>query len=362
MSSTFAISSTKATAPALDALLTGAALVSLAATGWLRITGDDRVRWLNGMVTNSIQALTPGQGCYNFFLNAQGKIQADGTAFALADALLLETAHPDTLAALLDRFIIMDDVELAILPPEARAGLLIAGPQAAAALATLGLAPSGAPSPHLTQASWNGAAVDLIHAHGPLVPRFELWSDPATLTALAAALTAAGVTSFTPEVLELLHVLEGTPLYGTDIREKELPQETAQARALHFAKGCYLGQEIVERIRSRGNVHRTFAGFTLTGDLPAIGTPLTAADAPDKPIGELTSVLHVQLPSGPVQLALGYIRREVLERAAVLAYPGGTAISAKLPFEIARTSVTPTHPEVSEPSTPTLETESIHVR
>lgn len=126
----------------------------------------------------------------------------------------------------------------------------------------------------------------------------------------------------------------GTPLYGTDIRDKELPQETAQLRALHFSKGCYLGQEIVERINSRGAVHRTFAGFLLTGDLPPAGTPLTADE---KPVGEITSAARIPLPTGDIQLALGYIRREALDRAATITYPGGTAIAVKLPTEAART-------------------------
>ena len=145
---------------------------------------------------------------------------------------------------------------------------------------------------------------------------------------------ATDVPQATPEDLEHLRLLEGTPLYGTDIRDKELPQETAQLRALHFSKGCYLGQEIVERINSRGAVHRTFAGFLLTGDLPTPGTPLTADE---KSVGEITSVARIPLPTGEIQLALGYIRREVIDRAATITYPGGTAISIKLPAEAART-------------------------
>ena len=86
--------------------------------------------------------------------------------------------------------------------------------------------------------------------------------------------------------VETLRLLEGTPKFGVDLREKELPQETGQTEALHFSKGCYLGQEIVERIRSRGAVHRTFAGFALEGAMPAAGAVLTVAG---KPVGEITS-------------------------------------------------------------------------
>src|SRR3982074_2686572 len=97
----------------LAALLQNAGLAPLENTGWIRVTGDDRVRWLNGMVTNSILGLNPGEGNYNFFLNVQGRIQGDANIFATPDALLIETASTQipTLLPLLDRFIIMDDVE-----------------------------------------------------------------------------------------------------------------------------------------------------------------------------------------------------------------------------------------------------------
>lgn len=329
------------TSEGIQAILTHAAYAPLEDLGWLQVTGEDRVRWLNGMVTNSIQVLTSGQGCYNFFLNAQGRIQADATAFALDHALLLETtrARIPALTAMLDRFIIMDDVELR--PMDARAGLLLAGPFAAASLESLGLSAKHLAQLQLVHASFEGAPIDLIHAHSPLVPRFELWATPETIAALVTAL-AAGLPLATPETIEALRLLEGNPLYGVDLHDRDLPQETAQpgeqSRAIHFSKGCYLGQEIVERIHSRGNVHRTFAGFLLSGPVPDVGSTLFDAAAPDKSIGELTSVRLVQLPTGPATLALGFIRREAIETAKVnpgqIRYSTGSASPIKLPYKI----------------------------
>ena len=317
----------------LQALLQSAAIAPLDHLGWLRITGEDRVRWLNGMVTNSIQDLAPGQGNYNFILSVQGRIQGDATAFLLEDSILLETSADriSGLTTLLDRFIIMDDVELAAL--ENRAGLLVAGPQAAALLHQLGIVQTDLPLLSLQSVAWQESELTVIHAHGPLVPRFELWADPATIAQLTAALTTAGAVSADDEALHQLRLLEGTPLYGTDIRDKELPQETAQTRALHFNKGCYLGQEIVERIRSRGNVHRAFTALRLEGNLPAAGTVL---EAEGKPAGELTSVASIHLHGSPepIQLALGYLRREAIERRQPITYPGGTAIPVNIPFPI----------------------------
>ncbi|HEY6414105.1 MAG TPA: folate-binding protein [Edaphobacter sp.] len=321
----------------LTPLLKGAGISTLDRTGWIRVTGEDRVRWLNGMVTNSIQDLKPGTGCYNFILSVQGRIQGDAYIFAQPDALLIETASTQlpTLMALLDRFIIMDDVELTDISGT-QSGLLLSGPQAASLLQQIGLSVESLEELSRQTLSWNAAEVTAIHAYSPLIPHFELWTDPATADNLSKALHEAGATSTDQQSHDWLRLLEGTPLYGTDIRDRELPQETAQTRALHFAKGCYLGQEIVERIRSRGNVHRVLHGFRLDGAIPALGTLL---EANGKQVGELTSVAAIPLSeAAPLQLALGYVRREALDRATSLTYPGGIATPVSLPFSPAEAS------------------------
>jgi folate-binding protein YgfZ len=334
-----AISSTSSSASQLSALLRGGGLSQLENVGWIRVTGEDRVRWLNGMVTNSIQALTPGEGTYNFLLSVQGRIQGDATIFAEEDELLIETAASQvpSLMALLDRFIIMDDVELADISAD-RSGLLVVGPQASSRLQQIGLTVDNLEPLSMQTIAWRDAEVGVMHAYSPLVPRYELWADAATIANLYDALSTAGATPCEQEAFDWLRMLEGTPLYGTDIRDRELPQETGQTRALHFAKGCYLGQEIVERIRSRGNVHRTFSGFRLDGELPVVGTSL---EADGKQVGELTSVAAIPLPEvlgGPIQLGLGYVRREALDRGLPIIYPGGAALSVSLPFSAAAAS------------------------
>ncbi|MGD0445600.1 MAG: folate-binding protein [Edaphobacter sp.] len=334
--SEIATRSTSGPAAQLAALLQTAAVAQLEQTGWIRVTGEDRVRWLNGMVTNAIQPLNDGEGAYNFFLNAQGRIQGDATVFAELAALLLETASSRIpgLIAFLEHFIIMDDVELADIA-STRSGLEVIGPQAPSLLAQIGLNVEGLEPLTTRTIAWNAANITVIHAYSPLVLKFELWTDSETIQRLAGTLRKAGAPPCEPQSLEWLRILEGTPLYGTDIRNtekaRELPQETGQTRALHFNKGCYLGQEIVERIRSRGNVHRTFSGFLLKGDLPASGAPL---EADGKPAGELTSVAAIPLGDHgePIQLALGYVRREALDRGTPIHYPGGVAVPVSLPF------------------------------
>lgn len=319
--------------PQLTALLRGAGVAPLDHIGWVRVTGADRVRWLNGMATNTVQDLAPGKGAYNFFLNAQGRIQADGYIFASADQLLIETSRQQiaSLIPYLDHYIIMDDVELADVTAF-RHGISLIGPKAAQLLTEIGLSADNLKELESRVLPWRSTTVTVTQAYSPLVPRYEFWTDtPADTAALLEALKATGAVSCESTTLEWLRILEGTPLYGTDIRDRDLPQETNQTRALHFAKGCYLGQEIVERIRSRGSVHRTFTGFRLEGDLPVAGSQLESSG---KHVGELTSAAAIPLAGShgnTLQLALGYIRREALDRHEPLQYTGGVAVAAPSP-------------------------------
>jgi len=319
----------------LDAILHGAAFAPITDRAFLRVTGADATRWLNGMVTNNIKDLAPGEGNYNFLLNAQGRIQGDCTIYRESGeppTYLLETGNSqlETVRQTLDRFIIMDDVELSRI---STSGLLIVGNKAYEMLCDAQLPPTvrpgekPQPSPLLGHMHWSAllgrkswtvqppSMADRLH--------YEFWSpEPSDVTELRTKLLLLDAVEVSPETLESLRILEGRPKYGTDIRNtdthKDLPQETAQTHALHFAKGCYLGQEIVERIRSRGQVHRIFTQFRLTGTLPNLPAPL---EANGKPAGELTSAIQI----GDDLIALGYARREALETHQTLTYPGGTA-------------------------------------
>jgi folate-binding protein YgfZ len=313
---------------ALRTILEQAAFARVDDQAFLRISGSDATRWLNGMVTNSIQALQPGEGNYNFLLNAQGRIQGDCTIYRDPDgtepSYLLQTdlSQVQEIQQLLDKFIIMDDVELTRFD---RTGVLLLGPNAPRVLSQLDNpalveVPSGLVALRI---SYGRDASEQVTTPPPgLVPQFFITAEKAS-DGLAAMAIEARATEVTAASLEQWRVLEARPRYGTDIRDKDLPQETNQPHALHFAKGCYVGQEIVERIRSRGQVHRLFTPFRLEGDLPTtFPVPL---EANGKPAGELTSATTLETTEGPVHLALGYARREALDTHAPLTYGSGTA-------------------------------------
>jgi len=320
-------------APALEwsAVTAGCAVHDL---GWLRrvaVQGEDRFRWLNGMVTNSVQELAANGGAWNLVLNAQGRIQGDLYVWrtgdgSAADRLELEIASGqcEKLLAHLDRFIIMDDVELVPLSEQTAVGL--AGPRAAEVLARLGLP---APGKDLASAegSWNGQDVHVRRGYGAVIPHYELWLQAVEAAALWTALVEAGAVTVGTETLEALRIAEAIPVYGVDMAERDLPQETSQLRALHFTKGCYLGQEIVERIRSRGSVHRHLRQLELDGPLPEPGAELTFENAAGEsaPAGLITSAVELPLAGAGDRVALAMIRGEAELRKQPFVYKTGAA-------------------------------------
>jgi folate-binding protein YgfZ len=299
----------------IAALLTGVAVHDL---GWLRrvaVRGEDRFRWLSGMVTNTVNDLAANAGAWNLVLNAQGRIQGDLHVAREGDALYLMIAADqyDRLLAHLERFIIMDDVELVPLSVDANGELSgetalgLAGPLAADLLMRLGLP---GPQEPLTsaRAAWNGQDLRVVRAYGVLTPYYELWARAALIPTLWQALVEAGARPVGTASLEAFRIAEGIPAYGIDMVERDLPQETSQMRMLSFNKGCYLGQEIVERIRSRGSVHRHLRSLELFGAVPAAGAALTLEGG--AVAGQITSAAELPLPTGSRVFALGMMRGE----------------------------------------------------
>jgi folate-binding protein YgfZ len=355
----------------IAALAHGAAIHDL---GWMRrvaVRGADRFRWLSGMVTNTVNDLFPNTGAWNLVLNAQGRIQGDlkvwregeelspqrrapagsspksgagnatkgsdggedrmlGTPFAGESELELEieAGQMDKLLAHLNRFIIMDDVELIPLGEEqvgeagSETAVGLTGPLADEVLERVGLPVIGSPMEG-TSVEWNGWELRILRGYGVLAPHYEFWLPATGLAKLWSHLRTGGATPVGSAALEAFRIAEGIPAYGIDMMERDLPQETSQMRALHFAKGCYLGQEIVERIRSRGNVHRHLRPLELAGPMPASGTELTLQDG--TAAGQITSAAKLPLEKGSRVFALGMMQVEAEARSQSFQYKAGTA-------------------------------------
>ena len=296
------------------ALNSGCGIYDLGFRTRISLTGNDRVRWLNGMVTNNIRDLAAGHGVYAFLLNPQGRILGDMCAYNQGDSIIVETDRnqAEKIVATFDHYIIMDDVEVTDIS-EQQTALGLSGPRSRAILNLAGIEVPNLQPLQMIAARCNCdcGCLQCTVIRGEEGPQesYEIWLAPKDVYKTWQALIAAGATPVGSEALEMLRIVAGIPLYGIDIRERDLPQETEQMRALDFNKGCYVGQEIVERIRSRGNVHRKFTGFLVEGSAAIAAGAKIISD--EKEVGEVTSAATRHTPSGDKTLALGYIRREV---------------------------------------------------
>jgi folate-binding protein YgfZ len=265
------------------------------------------------MVTNNVRDLAPGHGVYAFMLNAQGRIQADLYAFQLGESLLVDTerGQQDKVLQLFDRYIIADDVEVADVSDKL-AAIGLTGPESRHVLERAGIAAPDFAHLQFSDVAWRQRTITFLRSGEEARESWQIWIAPEHIAELWDALLKAGAQRTGTAALNLFRISRGIPQFGVDIRERDLPQETGQTRALNFTKGCYLGQEIVERIRSRGAVHRQFTAFAVEGPLPEAGTKILVKgeEGEEKEVGEVTSSAVLPLPGEDRPVALGYLRRE----------------------------------------------------
>jgi folate-binding protein YgfZ len=314
----------------LQALLSGCAVFDLGWRARITVSGNDRTRWLHNMVTNNIRDLVRNHGNYNFVLNAQGRILGDLYVFNRGDNFLIETdrTQVETLLTSMKRFIIMDKVEMAESP--AMVALGVCGPNADQVLIAAGIDIAAIEPLELRDVTTSGIKLELVR--GPQTKQlwYEIWCEPASARTIWDLLARSGAQPVGAQALDWWRILQGIPQFGQDIRDRDLPHETGQVQALNFNKGCYIGQEIVERIRSRGQVHRQFTGFEFSGELPQPGK----FEAEGKVLAEITTTATVPLSGGEKKIGLGYVRREVAEVVPRVDLNGHAAGIVSLPFTI----------------------------
>jgi folate-binding protein YgfZ len=314
----------------LDALKSTCGVYNPGARAKIQLTGRDRIRWLNAMITNNVRDLAEGHGVYAFLLNPQGHILGDLTAYNRGEHLLVDTDQSQVgrLLATFDHYIIMDDVEVTNVTDKVTT-IGLAGPNSGTVLKAAGFEVPRLTTLQIADLKWQQADLSIIRGESEAYPSYEIWIAPEHAAGMLEALRAAGASLVGRDALELYRIVLGVPRYGRDIRERDLPQETEQQRALNFNKGCYVGQEIVERIRSRGSVHRKFTGFKIAGLPPAPGTKIQVQA---KDVGEITSSAIIPALNGDQTVALGYIRREVSVPGKEAEVAGSSAVVTELPF------------------------------
>ena len=321
------------------AFTAAAGVIDLSARGRLCLLGADRQRFLHGQVTNDVNKLEVGQGCYAAIISGKGRMQADLNIFRLQDEILLdfEPGLTATIIERLEKYIISDDVQVVDVDPHY--GLLsVQGPKAAEVVSRLEF---GAALPEKAQDFAKIADATLGDVYVVNHPRlgsagFDLFvpvaalgvvADKLILAAKQAGGGACGWTAFDAARIEA-----GVPRFGVDMDETNLPPEAGlEGKAVSYNKGCYIGQEVIARIRTYGQVAKALRGLKLSGGLPVRGDKLLKDG---KEVGYITSALQSPRLNEPV--ALAYVRKECNQLGSVLAVRSAageiTATVVALPF------------------------------
>lgn len=325
------------TMPGYDAARTSAVVVDRSGEGRLRLTGADRVSWLQGLVTNDVAALQPGEGCYAAYLTPQGRMISDLRILATREALLLDvpTVARATVAARFDQFIITEDVVVEdVTARVARLG--VHGPQAAAIVGKA-LDEPVATLAYLTEhahvdVEFQDAPVIIAGCHALGGPGFDVYCAAERVTDVAAKLFAAGAQDITADAWDTLRIEAGLPLFGVDMDTDTIPLEAGlEAHAISMTKGCYVGQEVVIRIlhRGGGRVVRRLVPWAADDEaaadagVPGHGTPIAAGG---KEIGRVTSAAWS--PTLRRVIGLGYAHRDHAEPGTRITVGADTPIAA----------------------------------
>ena len=310
----------------------GAAMFPAGHRRLIAATGGDRVEFLQGMLSNDVKALVPGGGCYASLLNQMGKVITDLRVYADTDRLLLDVMawRATALRESLERYLIADDVELADAAEQPL--LQLEGPLArAVAGEALGIAElPRTPFAHLA-GEFDGQRVHIVAASEVGDDGVLIGGPADALLRLFDACREAGATPAGMAALDRRRIEAGVAWPGIDMDESTLIMETGRDAAVSFSKGCYLGQEVVERIAARGHVNRRISGVLLDGDtLPARGTALLADG---RPVGYVTSAARSPLSERPIALAMIQIKHGTVGDRLQRADDATAATVAALPFE-----------------------------
>jgi folate-binding protein YgfZ len=303
--------------------------------GALEVTGRDRAKFLHAMLSNDITALAPGQGCAATLLDVHGKVQVLLRVLVLDDRILVITP-PDFAARTneaLDTYLFSEKAYFRDATGE-HAIFVLAGPDAAALVQRVaGALPAERAWSHVP-GTVNGAVVRLVRGSGE-TGESEIWIISAAADGAAQwqACCAAGAKPVGRTAVEALRVEAGTPTFPDDMGPTVLLPEVPFADLVSYSKGCYIGQEVIVRIRDRGHVNRLLRGLVLEGDrVPPAGASIIAGDAE---VGTVTSAAWSYGLERPVALAL--VRRQHADAGASVAVRVADAttpaVVSDLPFE-----------------------------
>ena len=312
----------------------GAGLIDLSSRGRILVSGSEAVMFLNGLITNDMKTLALNSWMPAAFPNVQGRLLAAVRILHREDGFLIDTeaATRETVITLLDRFTLAGDFKVADLT-DGTALLSVQGAKATEIVRAVLGTDAEVERQQVVNAKMNEATLTVIRATHTGEDGFDLFIDASDGSRLRDALIDAGAISIDDETFETLRIEAGIPLYGIDMDEANVVTETNLDDAISFTKGCYVGQEIIVRIKHRGHVAKKLTGVVLDGTTPAPRNSKIVSSA-DKEIGRVTSSTFS--PRLDRAVALGYAKYDYLApgtRLKVIAPNGETSGAvAELPF------------------------------
>lgn len=293
----------------------GAAIGATSARGQIALTGRDRATYLQGLLTNDIPALQPGQGCYSAWLTAQGRMLTDMHVLQSEGLLLLDVpaALVDENVARLDQFIFSEDVQVASLASSLTA-VWVHGPASAAVLGQVlegGSSLAEWPAYRHASLAWAGAPAVAARIDQLGVPGYCVYLEPSREAALRADLTARGALAVSAPAIDAARIEAGYAVFGVDMTTETIPLEAGiEGRAISLTKGCYVGQEVIIRVlhRGHGRVAKRLVAMRIEGAAPPHGARILADGAGDaRAIGSVTSTATSPRLGA---VALGYVHRD----------------------------------------------------
>ncbi len=313
----------------------GAGLIDLSARGRILISGSESVPFLNGLITNDMKTLELNTWMPAAFPNVQGRLLAAVRVIHRDDGFLIDTesATGDTVVKLLERFMLAGDFRLADLTKDT-ALLSIQGAQTPAIMAAIfGETVANLGRDAVARFDWQGKQITVIRATHTAEDGFDLFVNETQVETLRDAFIKAGAEPIGSDMRETLRIEAGIARYGVDMDETNVVTETNLDDAVSFTKGCYIGQEIIARIKYRGHVAKKLAGLIFE-DAASLESGAKIFSGDDKEIGRVTSVAYS--PRLGRTIALGYLKYDYLAPATrVKVSSGESEIAsevAELPF------------------------------
>ena len=315
----------------------GAAIGSISPRAQIAVAGPDRATYLQGLLTNDIQALTEGTGCYAAWLTPQGRMLTDMHVLQSSGMILLDVPQGEVTEVLarLDQFLFTEDVRIESLA-EAMTSVWVHGPRAASVVSTVVSGFSGTPLDDWNDyqhdtATFAGNPVSVARIDQLGVPGFCVFLHRAAETQFVDAAVDAGARVVGAEALDAARIEAGYPIFGVDMTDDTIPLEAGiEQRSISFTKGCFVGQEVVVRVlhRGGGRVAKKLVGLKISGET-AIGSKIFSGN---RDIGVLTSVA-TSPRFGPV--ALGYVHRDFTAPGTAVTIADRDAVVTALPMSAA---------------------------